>query len=64
MQPDLQGDIGRGSPRERHCVKFLAIRKPLKVAGLQASLKERTYPEEQWGWGCEEEKICLQDFLF
>lgn len=31
----------RGSLRERHCVKFLAIRRPLKVAGLWATLKER-----------------------
>lgn len=31
----------RGSLKERHCVKFLAIRRPLKVAGLWATLKGR-----------------------
>lgn len=41
------------SQGERYCVKFPAIRRPLKVSGLGARLKERTYPEEQglrmWG---------------
>lgn len=54
----------RGSPRERHSTKFLAIRKPIKVAGLRARLRERTYPEKQGVGDVGRKKFVYKTFWF